>query len=321
MAKLEQIHRLLYIAELLKNKPNGITYEETKGFLEEKFQEKGFELKFSEKTFKRDRNLIAEILGLESKYKKSSGTFALNNEELEEDSEDTLEDVLLIEAYRKSKRNSKIILFEKREPKGLYHFSDFVDAIKRNRVVSFQYQKFYENQPEKRVVVPYALKESQNRWYLLATDFSTENKKSVEELLANNEKTQFPKIKSFGLDRISNVEIHHTKQLRFDEILEDSFKNSFGVSSTLDQTPQEIVLSFTPHQGKYIKSLPLHHSQEIVIDSEKEFRIKLTLYPTFDFTQEILSHGQNVMVISPESFRNEIKKEIQIMLNNYSEKA
>ncbi|WP_228411414.1 hypothetical protein [Epilithonimonas vandammei] len=79
MAKLEQIQRLLYIAEQLKSKPNGITYEETKKFLEKKFEEKGFELKFSEKTFNRDRNLIAEILGLESKYQKTLGTFALNN--------------------------------------------------------------------------------------------------------------------------------------------------------------------------------------------------------------------------------------------------
>lgn len=82
MAKLEQIQRLLYIAELLKSKPNGITFEETKDFLEKKFEEKGFELKFSEKTFKRDRNLIAEILGLESKYQKSLGTFTINHEEL-----------------------------------------------------------------------------------------------------------------------------------------------------------------------------------------------------------------------------------------------
>ena len=36
MAKLEQIQRLLYIAELLKSKPNGITFEETKDFLEKK---------------------------------------------------------------------------------------------------------------------------------------------------------------------------------------------------------------------------------------------------------------------------------------------
>jgi len=314
MAKLEQIHRLLYIAELLKSRPNGITYEATKDFLEEKFEEKGFELKFSEKTFKRDRNLIAEILGIESTYKKSLGTFSINNEELEKDSENTLANVLLIEAYRKSKENSDIILFEKRKPKGLYHFSDFVEAIKSNRIVSFEYQKFYENEPEKRVAVPYALKESQNRWYLLATDFSVENKKSIEQIISGNEK---PKIKSFGLDRISNVEIHHTRQLRFDDVLEDSFKNSFGVSSTLGEIPQEIILSFTSHQGKYIKSLPLHHSQEILTDNKNELRIKLTLCPTFDFIQEILSHGSNVEVISPDSLRNQMINIIRTMLQNY----
>ena len=319
MAKLEQIQRLLYIAELLKSKPNGITYEETKNFLEEKFEEKAFELKFSEKTFKRDRNLIAEILGLESRYQKTLGTFALNKEELNLESESTLDDILLIDAYRKSKKNSKIVLFEKREPKGLYHFSELINAIKSHRVVSFTYQKYDENQPEKRVVIPYALKESQNRWYLLATDFSPENKKSLEHFLSTDEKEEFqkPKIKSFGFDRISNVEVHRTRQLRFLNILEESFKNSFGVSSTLDEIPQEIVLSFTPHQGKYIKSLPLHHSQEILTDYEKELRIKVTLSPTFDFNQEILSHGSNVTVISPESFRNEIKREIKLMIKNY----
>ncbi len=40
MAKIEQIYRLLYIAELLKNKKQGISYEETKIFLEDKFREK-----------------------------------------------------------------------------------------------------------------------------------------------------------------------------------------------------------------------------------------------------------------------------------------
>ena len=57
MAKLEQIQRLLYIAELLKTKPDGITYEETKNFLKKKFEEKGFELKFKKKEY---WNLVIE---------------------------------------------------------------------------------------------------------------------------------------------------------------------------------------------------------------------------------------------------------------------
>lgn len=58
---------LLYIAEQLKSKPNGITYEETKKFLEKSSKRKVLN---STKNFNRDRNLIAEILGLESKYQK-----------------------------------------------------------------------------------------------------------------------------------------------------------------------------------------------------------------------------------------------------------
>ncbi|MGA9213283.1 WYL domain-containing protein, partial [Kaistella sp.] len=68
---------------------------------------------------------------------------------------------------------------------------------------------------------------------------------------------------------------------------------------------------FTPLQGKYIKNLPLHHSQEILIDDENELRIKLNLASTFDFEQELLQHSEQITIISPKSFKtrmNEIWK-------------
>ena len=40
--------------------------------------------------------------------------------------------------------------------------------------------------------------------------------------------------------------------------------------------PQKIVLSFDPFQGQYIKSLPLHKSQTVLVDNVEEFRIKIT---------------------------------------------
>jgi hypothetical protein len=131
MAKHEQILRLMLTAELLKRKPKGITYQETKDYLERKFEEKDMlkELKFSEKTFKRDRVLITEILGLESSFKRSSGTFQVISDELNEDSENVFDNILLIDAYRQTKGNSEIMLFEKRKARGLNLLNGLLHAI------------------------------------------------------------------------------------------------------------------------------------------------------------------------------------------------
>jgi predicted DNA-binding transcriptional regulator YafY len=120
------------------------------------------------------------------------------------------------------------------------------------------------------------------------------------------------------LDRITDVEIHNTSAecKKFD--VEKAFQNSFGIISTADEKPIEIVLSFNSFQGKYIKSLPLHYSQEILEDNDNELVVKLKLVPTFDFKQEILSLGNTVKVCSPKSFRDEISLEIKEMHSNYS---
>jgi predicted DNA-binding transcriptional regulator YafY len=74
-----------------------------------------------------------------------------------------------------------------------------------------------------------------------------------------------------------------------------------------DDGPKEIILSFDPDQGKYIKTLPLHESQQILIDKEDKLQIKLTLYITYDFIMELLSHGEKVKVLKPGSLADEIK--------------
>jgi len=72
-----------------------------------------------------------------------------------------------------------------------------------------------------------------------------------------------------------------------------------------------VILSFDPVQGKYIKSLPLHESQQIIIDNNTELQIKLFLYTTYDFEMELLSYGEYVKVLKPDSL-------IEVMKNRYS---
>ena len=76
-------------------------------------------------------------------------------------------------------------------------------------------------------------------------------------------------------------------------------------------------MSFAPFQGQYVKSLPLHESQEVLIDNEEELRIKLTLFTTHDFFMELLSHGENLRVIKPTSLIDDLKSAYKNSLKLY----
>lgn len=51
--------------------------------------------------------------------------------------------------------------------------------------------------------------------------------------------------------------------------------------------------------------------------SDKYILIQCELRPTFDFQQEILSHGDEVEVLAPEHFCNEVAEIVSIMESYY----
>lgn len=71
---------------------------------------------------------------------------------------------------------------------------------------------------------------------------------------------------------------------------------------------EEIELSYSPLDGKFLKAMPLHHSQEIFVDNEKEFRIGVRLRITNDFVMALLSRSNSLTVIKPMSLRQRIRE-------------
>lgn len=208
---------------------------------------------------------------------------------------------MLVEAYRQAKSNSDIMIFEPRKSRGLNLLNGIIHAIQNRKVLSFSYKKFWTDERFERVVEPYTLKEFQHRWYLLAADFKQ------EELF----------IKTFALDRITELDIKNTTFTRksFDPV--SAFENAFGIIAPNGDEPQRIVLAFDWHQGNYIKSLPLHHSQKLIKEEDGRTIFEYFLVPTYDFKQEVLSHGSRVEVISPKNFRKEISEEFNIASKLY----
>lgn len=112
-------------------------------------------------------------------------------------------------------------------------------------------------------------------------------------------------------------ELFITNDILLEYDVHEHFKYCFGIICPNNQAPQEVVLSFLPVEGKYIKSLPLHESQQALIDNEEELRIKLIVFITHDFIMELLSHGERVKVLHPESLKRRLKSAYEKALNRY----
>jgi proteasome accessory factor B len=148
---------------------------------------------------------------------------------------------------------------------------------------------------------PLALKESQVRWYLSAVD------------------TKDQKLKTFGLDRMLDLDIATTSfREQYHYNINQIFQNTFGIINAEECEPEQVVLSFTAEQGKYIKSFPLHHSQQLISETKEELVFKLNLVVTHDLIMELMKYGSGLKVKMPKHLAQSLKKTAQEMVKNYS---
>ena len=298
MSKRESIARYNLIIKKLRKQPS--SFSELSDYLafESDFQEYNFNV--SKRTFQRDIEDIRSVYNIDIQYDFSRRVYYIDFDEQPEANERILEAFDTFNALNIIDRLSDYIHFEKRRPQGTGNLYGLLHAIKNQIQINFIYQKFWENEMTERIVEPYALKEFKNRWYILAKD------------LKDNQ------VKSFALDRITELDLKKKKfQIPKDFNINNYYKNCFGIISPNGQKVQEVILSFNYFQGKYIKSLPLHESQQVLIDNEEELRIKLKLFVTHDFFMELLSYGESLKVIEPENLIKDIKTSLKATLEQY----
>jgi len=283
------------------------TFKEIKAFVIHKLEEQALRddktvPDFSKRTFERDLKDIEQIFGVVIAYSRASRGYQMESATELQDAvlEQMLTGFEVLNALRLTQKVAPHIITEEKEPLGTEHLNSLLQAIENRLQAEFTHHKYWEDQPTKRRVDPYALKESNYRWYLVAKDHKDN------------------KVKTFGLDRISNLSISR-KSFHVDPALDlnSKFKYSFGVIGSDQTEPEEIHLSFTPFQGKYVKSLPLHSSQEIVRDTDEELLIRLTVHPTPDFIMHLLSYGKELTVVKPASLKKRMQEELELALQNY----
>lgn len=181
------------------------------------------------------------------------------------------------------------ILFEN-IPSGQKFLTPVLEAMRENHVLKMSYKRYGCVEPHVFEIQPYFVKIFRQRWYIAGLSL---------------EKNQ---LRIYALDRIVALEEMPVKfKYPEDFDAEKYMARCFGIIRE-DIPIQHILLKVTGGQENYFRALPLHHSQE-EIETAREYAVfGYYLIPTFDFYQEILSHGALVEVLSPALVRNKMQQ-------------
>ena len=297
MSVIKSIERLSHILNFLNetsfpSKEKIISYLETKDLFP------------TERTFQRDLKTLREICFIELKYNRFYNGYFID-EENRPDFENWMQ---VFELFNTARIINDTII----KCAGNIDFIDFdratmnmkpdtmgvlLKAVLEHKMIQFNHSSFWREEKRTMIIEPYLLKQYQNRWYIYGC-------------------FQDGQFRSFGIDRISELEvlndsfkprIKHPKEV-FDKLIGLVYEN---------EEVEEVILSFDPFQGKYIKSLPLHNSQKIIEDNEQELLISVRIIPNYELEEQILKHGERVKVIKPEWLRDSIRDRLKNALEKY----
>ncbi|GAB3025884.1 WYL domain-containing protein [Niabella terrae] len=179
--------------------------------------------------------------------------------------------------------------------------SELYDAVKNESAIRLTYKPFGALQAREHIFHPYLLKEYRNRWFILGRV---------------GRKTQ---VTCFALDRIQKI--NNSAQPFLSNTVFDPdtwFNNAIGVTVPEEELPQEILLKIAAAQAPYVRTQPLHQSQQLL----KQYKdggllIKLLLLNNYEMRAVLLSFGDGLEVLAPASLRTTIKETLEKALKKY----
>ena len=254
------------------------------------------------RSFYNYRNGIADTLGIDIEFNQSTYEYYIAH-----DGTDTanrrmqwLLDSMSISGMVSSSSDLSSRILLEYVPSAREFLPMIIDAMRQNLRIKFSYKSYMRaNQQNGIIIEPYFVKIFNQLWY--AIGYNTADKK----------------IKTYSLDRMSNVNITDAKfEMPEDFVPEEFFADCYGIT-TNQAEPKRIAIKAEPTQAKYLRALPLHPSQqEELHDNYSIFRYKMR--NTYDLRERLLSHGSSIEILEPPELKAQIVDEMKKALENYS---
>ena len=257
----------------------------------------------SKRTFYNHCQAVSRHFGIDIECRRGRGLnlYRITNPEaIEENSviKWTLDSFSLGELLIANSSISDKILLEE-IPSGREWLEPILKALQDNLQIEIEYENFFGVKFIGKVS-PLCVKLFKRRWYVLC-EVGKDRKRifsldRVKSLVATDSSFIYPK----------------------DFVPADYFRDVFGIVAGTGGKVENIRIRTYAELPGYLRSLPMHHSQQ-EIESNAEFTdFSLRLRPSFDFIQELLLHREQLEVLSPQTLRDEIAEIISKMKNHYN---
>ena len=259
----------------------------------------------SRTTFFRHKSAIEDIFGIYIECDKKNGNkyYIGNAHVLDEDSIQNwmLSTLSVGNILSESQSLNHRILLEN-IPSGDKTLQQVINAMKENRCIMINYQRYTATTGSSFILEPYSIKLFRQRWYLIGK-------------LSNGF------LSTFSLDRIKELKLLEKKFKMPDDFdAADFFHDSFGVMVDKQLGTVRIILRAYNYESYYLRDLPLHHSQREICRTDDYADFELKLKPTSDFKSKLLSRGDNLEVLEPKSLADEIIEWHQKAIERYKKR-
>ncbi len=252
----------------------------------------------SERTFFNHRDAIFDIFGIEIKNDRSLGFYIASSDMDGDSTSQWMLHTLCLNNVLQENADMKDRILVEKAPSSEKFLTEVISAMRAGKIISLTYQNFFHQGPSTFNVRPYCVKYFKQRWYMLGdSDLG---------------------LRMYSLDRFVDMEeLDQSFEIpeKFDA--EAFFNNYFGVIIA-DEDVTDVVIRVEESQAKYFRSVPKHHSQKEIEPIGGWPAFTYHIAPTYDFLQELLSHGAYVEVLSPESLRKEMNDTAAAMTSLYS---
>lgn len=202
------------------------------------------------------------------------------------------------------KKTRNCIQFDdNKQLKGIGHINPLYQAILDKHALLIEYQSFRAAKPAREIYYPYLLKEFRNRWFLICV------------------RKNSPHLLTLALDRILEFQpLSKEPYIEYEGVdFERYFNDLIGVTKTQRDRAQKVILQFDKPNAPYVLTKPLHHSQQLLNETEDGIVIRIDVVLNFELEKEILGFGECVKVLTPRNLQAIIKKRTAKAAARYTE--